>query len=141
MNTPRQRKQPTIMIAHTDEDERGLMRAILKLIGFQVVEASDTEQAIDLIRQKSPDVLVLDLALPHLGGSSGLERIRRQLELPDLPIVVVSAAGRTRRIGRNNGSATVFLRKPIEYRQLYMLIDRFLPGRVPAFAKAKRVPL
>jgi CheY-like chemotaxis protein len=138
MNMANQRRQPTIMIADHDEDERGLMRAILKLTGFQVVEASDTQQAIDLIRQKSPDVLVLDLALPRLGGASGLERIRRQLELPDLPIVAVSPGGATR---RSSGPATVFLRKPVEYRQLYMLIDRFLPGQLPDFAKSKCVPL
>jgi CheY-like chemotaxis protein len=137
MNTRPHRKQPTIMIADHDDDERGLLRAILKLIGFQVVEASDTQQAIDLIRQKSPDVLVLDLSLPSLGGRGGLERIRRQLELPDLPIVAVSAGGSVR---RSNGSATVFLRKPIEYRQLYTLIDRFLPGQLPAFAKSKCLP-
>lgn len=141
MNTPRQRKQSTIMIAEHDEDERGLMRAILKLIGFQVVEAADTQQAIDLIRQKSPDVLVLDLALPRLGGPSGVERIRRQLELPNLPIVAVSAAASLSRYRRNNGSATVFLRKPVEYCQLYTSIDRFLPGQLPAFAKSKCVPL
>jgi CheY-like chemotaxis protein len=138
MNTPNQRRQPTIMIADHDEDERGLMRAILKLTGFQVVEASDTQQAIDLIRQKPPDVLVLDLALPRLGGAGGLERIRRQLKLPDLPIVAVSPAAATR---RSSGLATVFLRKPVEYRQLYTLIDRFLPGQLPAFAKSKFVPL
>ena len=140
MNTPNQRKRPTIMIAEHDEDERGLMRAILKLIGFQVVEASDTQQTIALIRQKSPDVLVLDLALPRLGGSSGLERIRRQLELPDLPIVAISEAGNLRRPSRNNGSPTVFFGKPVEYRQLYTLIDRFLPGQLPDFAKSKCVP-
>jgi len=134
MSTPHYRKQPTIMIAEHDEDERGLMRAILKLIGFQVVEASDTQQAIDLLRQKSPDVLVLDLALPRLGGRGGVERIRRQLELPDLPIVAVSPGGS---IKRSNGSATVFLRRPVEYRQLYTLIDHFLPGQLPAFAKSK----
>jgi CheY-like chemotaxis protein len=126
------------MIADHDEDERGLMRAILKLIGFQVVEASDTQQAIDLMRQKSPDVLVLDLTLPSLGGRGGLERIRRQVELPDLPIVAVSTAGS---ISRSDGSTTVFLRRPVEYRQLYTLIDRFLPGQLPAFAKSKCLPL
>jgi len=125
------------MIAEHDEDERGLMRAILKLTGFQVVEASDTQQAIELLRQKSPDVLVLDLALPRLGGASGLERIRRQLHLPDLPIVAVSPRGNHR---RSNGSATVFLPKPVEYRQFYTLIDHFLPGQLPAFAKAKCLP-
>lgn len=138
MNTPHHRRQSTIMIADHDEDERGLMRAILKLIGFQVVEASDTQQAIDLMRQKSPDVLVLDLTLPSLGGRGGLERIRRQVELPDLPIVAVSTAGS---ISRSDGSTTVFLRRPVEYRQLYTLIDRFLPGQLPAFAKSKCLPL
>jgi len=138
MKTTRKRKQPIIMIADPDEEERTLLRAILKLIGFRVVEAWDGQQAITLAQRESPDVLVIDLTLPKLGGSDALEGIRRQSALPNLPIVAISPEETTRRAV---GSATVFLPKPIEYEQLYVLIDRFLPGQMTARARSKCLPL
>src|SRR5215831_12157084 len=89
MTKSRGNRQPIIMIADSDEDERTLLKSILKLIGFRVVEASDGPQAIRLARLKSPDLIVLDLALPGLDGRVGLQKIRKQSS-PQLPIIAVS---------------------------------------------------
>src|SRR5215831_5875756 len=118
MNTVRKRKQPIIVIADSDEEERRLLRAILKMIGFQVIEAWDAQQVVKLTQQNSPDVLVVDLTIPRLGGADAVERIRKQSGLPNLPIVAVSMEkGINKPLGV--GSSTVFLSKPIDYEQLY----------------------
>src|SRR5262245_46389622 len=114
----RKRKQPIIMIADPDEEERGLLRAILKLIGFRVIEAWDGMQAIELAQQESPDVLVIDLTLPRLGGRDAVAEIRKRAALPNLPIVAVSNDQKP----GPKGSSTAFLTKPVEYEQLYTLI-------------------
>jgi hypothetical protein len=56
MSTKRKRILPLIMIADPDEEERGLMRAILKLVGFDVIEATNGHQALKLVRECSPDL-------------------------------------------------------------------------------------
>jgi len=121
------------MIADSDEDERTLLKSILKLIGFRVVEASDGPQAIRLARLKSPDLIVLDLALPGLDGRVGLQKIRKQSSAR-LPIIAVST-DETRQ--HRGGLSTVFVSKPIEYDQLYALIGRFLPRKRIPFEKPK----
>jgi len=136
-SSPAKRKQPVIMIADTDEDERGILKAILKLIGFRVVEAWDGPQLMKLVHDESPDVLVLDLTLPRLGGRDGLREIRHQSSRPNLPIVAVS----TDMVAARQTAHTVFLSKPIDCEQLYILIDRFLPGQLTAFARSKCLPL
>ena len=73
----RKRKLPLIMIAGPDEEERALMRAILKLVGFDVIEAFDGPQAVKLAKERSPDLLVIDLTLPRLSGAGAIERIRK----------------------------------------------------------------
>jgi len=130
---------PLIMIADPDEEERGLMRAILKLVGFDVIEATNGRQAVKLVRECSPDLLVIDLALSRLPGNDEVERIRREAARPKLPIVAVSRKQTKTPPGLR--SSTAFLVKPIEYEQFYVLVDRFLPGRMTALARSRVLPL
>jgi len=140
MSTRRKRKVPLIMIADADEEERGLMRAILKLVGFEVIEALDGSQAVRLAKEQSPDLLVIDLTLPRLSGSGVIERIRKQSLLPDLPILAVSKKVTSVRSHVSEPS-TVFLPKPIEFEEFYAHIDRFLPGQMTSLVRSKCLPL
>jgi two-component system cell cycle response regulator DivK len=140
MSTKRKRILPLIMIADPDEEERGLMRAILKLAGFDVIEATNGSQAVKLVRECAPDLLVIDLTLSRLQGNDGVERIRREAALPKLPIVAVSTK-ETNAPPYRLKSSTAFLIKPIEYEQFYVLVDRFLPGRMTALARSRVLPL
>lgn len=129
---------PLIIIADPDEDERGLMRAILTLVGFDVIEATNSHQAVQLVREYSPDLLVFDLALSRLPGDQGVERIRREAARPKLPIVAVST--KETKTPHGSKSSTAFLIKPIEYEQFYVVVDRFLPGRMTALARSRVLP-
>jgi len=140
MKATRKRILPLIMIADPDEEERGLMRAILKLAGCDVIEATNGQQAVKLVRECSPDLLVIDLALSRLQGNDGVERIRREAALPKLPIVAVSTK-ETSTPPHRLKSSTAFLLKPIEFEQFYVLVDRFLPGRMMALARSRVRPL
>jgi CheY-like chemotaxis protein len=139
MRTIHKRKLPLILIADEDEEERGLMRAILKLVGFDVVEALDTRQVIRLAKAESPDLLVIDLGLAGLNGNDEVERIRKESALPKLPVVAVSSSDFKPR--SHKSKSTAFLPKPIEYEQFYAIIDRFLPGQMTAKARSKCLPL
>jgi DNA-binding response OmpR family regulator len=140
MSTKRKRMLPLIMIADPDEEERGLMRAILKLVGFDVIEATNSHQAVKLVKECSPDLLVFDLALSRLPGDEGVARIRREAARPKLPIVAVSTK-ETKAPPHGLKSSTAFLLKPVEYEQFYVLVDRFLPGRMTALARSRVLPL
>jgi CheY-like chemotaxis protein len=128
------------MIADADEEERGLMRAILKLVGFDVIEASERHQVVRLAKEQTPDLLIIDLALSKSNGIDAVERIRRESTLPDLPIVAVSFKQISPRLQRSK-SPTAFLPKPIEYKKFYTLIDRFLPGQMTAKARSRCLPV
>jgi CheY-like chemotaxis protein len=138
--TMRKRKLPLILIADADEEERGLMRAILKLVSLDVVEAWDIRQVIKLAKEQSPDLLVINLELPSLSGNDEVERIRKESALPHLPIVAVSAKAINPR-SQKSKSSTAFLLKPIKYDRFYTVIDRFLPGQMTAKARSKCLPL
>jgi CheY-like chemotaxis protein len=124
------KEKPLIMIADHDEEERGLLRAILKLKGFNVIEATDGQAAIDMVIDQRPDLLVVDLTLPRVSGAAAIRRIRRCAGLRQLPIVAISLRDPLPISRRGpNGRLTVHLDKPIEYDELDTLLDRLLPGR------------
>ena len=134
------RKLPLIMIADPDDEERALMRAILKLLGFQVIEAWDVRQVVKLAQEQAPDLLVIDLALARSNGTDGVERVRKESALPNLPVVAVSTEDLNPR-PQTTKSSTAFLSKPIEYELFYTLIDRLLPGQMTSLARSKCLPL
>ena len=59
---------PTIMIAECDEDERCLLKSVLELKGFSVLEAGDGQQAFELALRRHPDLILIDLKLPVVSG-------------------------------------------------------------------------
>jgi two-component system, cell cycle response regulator DivK len=140
MNTTSRRRVPLIMIADADEEERGLMRAILKLVGFDVIEAADSHHTVKLATEQLPDLLVIDLALSLSRGCDVIERIRMESALPELPVVAVSTE-EMNPPPKVTSAFTAFLPKPIEYELFYRLIDRFLQGRLTALARSKCLPL
>lgn len=102
---PRGRAAPLgakpVRIAIAD-DHRILREGVRKLLeaepGFEVVgEAADGAEAIDLVRKASPDVLLLDLAMP---GIPGLEVLRQVASLPGVRVLLLTASSDRREIGR-----------------------------------------
>jgi two-component system KDP operon response regulator KdpE len=78
------------------DDEIEIVRALQRSLtghGYEVLVAGKGEQALDIIEQSSPDLMLLDLGLP---GMSGLEVCQRVREQSDLPIIVISVKNKER---------------------------------------------
>ncbi|HXD33630.1 MAG TPA: response regulator [Pyrinomonadaceae bacterium] len=120
---------PTIMIADCDEDERCLIKSILELKGFTVIEAGDGQQAFELALLKHPDLILIDLKLPVVSGFTVIRRIQKLARLRQTPIIAVSLKQPIshRRLALAAGCAA-HLDKPIEFDELTSVIDHLLPG-------------
>ncbi len=128
MRQPENKTSPLVMIADNDEEERSLLKAVLKLKGFQVVEAADGQRAIDLATEATPDLLLVDLRLPRVSSPVVIRQIMNQARLRNQQVVTVSLSTSSRKQSRVAGSAA-HLEKPVEFDQLTSLIERLLPGR------------
>jgi DNA-binding NarL/FixJ family response regulator len=83
--------RPTLLIVDDHPGFRSLARRLLEAAGFEVVgEAADGHQAIAAAHELRPDVVLLDLHMPEVGGQMVLERLREQL--PDVRALVVTAS-------------------------------------------------
>ncbi|MDP9435433.1 MAG: response regulator transcription factor [Actinomycetota bacterium] len=76
------------LVVDDDADVRGLVRALLERSGAIVREAADGREALRLLYEARPDVIVLDVAMPQLDGWQTLERIR---DLSDVPVLMLTA--------------------------------------------------
>jgi DNA-binding response OmpR family regulator len=73
-----------ILVVDDDPDVRGLVRELLERAGARVADAADGRQALRLLYDVRPDVIVLDVTMPEMDGWQTLERIRDLVEVPVL---------------------------------------------------------
>jgi CheY-like chemotaxis protein len=100
------------------EDEVGTQDALatlLRLDGWEVVGAYDGEQALAVLAERIPDVIVTDYMMPNLDGLEMIEQIKASTRLASIPIVMMSAIRLSRESRRN---VEVFLPKPIDLTEL-----------------------
>lgn len=89
-------KKGTILIAEDQRGFRRVYRDVLEQDGYEVLEATNGEEAWDLICTKKPDLVLLDLGLPIFDGFQVLEKARRSEQTKGIPIIIFSVLGEPR---------------------------------------------
>ena len=125
-------QQKTIMIVDDYEDMRQLTRLALKTLGYRVVEAANGEEAVELAQAEMPDLIIMDLSMPHLDGFAAIHRIRRLLGLRDVNVIAFSAhtALEVREDALAAGCCD-FLPKPVNLEVLKAAVERCLRRDAP----------
>ncbi len=120
----------TVMVVEDFEDNRFMMRKLLEMSGYQVLEAINGEEAVRIAVSERPDLILMDLSLPLLDGLAATRRIRERDGLRNVPIVAVSAHdtadfhAEALAAGCND-----YVTKPIDFDQLEQLLHRLLPEK------------
>jgi DNA-binding response OmpR family regulator len=83
--------QGRILLVEDDPNIRDLLREILTVEGYVIIEAADGEEALVCARAERPDLMLLDLMLPRKSGWSVIEELKRQQATRDIPVIVLSA--------------------------------------------------
>src|SRR5947199_10404297 len=87
------RSDKLFLVVEDFEDSRFMMRRLLEMAGYKVLEASDGEQAVKMAVESRPVLILMDLSLPKLDGLAATRQIRQQKGLKRGPILAVSAHG------------------------------------------------
>src|SRR5215831_18530467 len=85
------RDRNLFLVVEDFEDSRFMMRRLLEMAGYSVVEATDGEQAVKVAEETQPVLILMDLSLPKLDGLAATRQIRQKKGLKRVPIVAVSA--------------------------------------------------
>ncbi|MEX0611665.1 MAG: HD domain-containing phosphohydrolase [Pirellulales bacterium] len=113
---PTGRKPPKIMILDDDSINVEVISKFLQSVGYEdLLTLEDPGQALETIEREQPDLLLLDILMPHANGLEILQRIRGTQRLAHLPVIVMTASGaRNTRLRALDCGATDFLIKPLE---------------------------
>ena len=119
--------RPTVLVVEDFEDNRFMMRRLLEMSGYHVVEAVNGKQAVEMARSEHPAIILMDLSLPMLDGLAATRRIREQNGLGRVPIVAVSAHDSADfHAEALAAGCNEYVTKPIDFDQLVQLLDRLL---------------
>ncbi len=80
-----------ILIVEDKANSRELLRTVLEQQGYSVTEAQDGDEALSMVRQQAPDLVLMDLQIPARNGFDVLQEIRKDASLAHLPVVAVTA--------------------------------------------------
>ncbi len=120
-------RKKLFLVVEDFEDSRFMMRKLLELAGYRVVEATDGEQAVQVALEERPALILMDLSLPKLDGLEATRKIRKQKGFGKVPIVAVSAhdSPESRQEALAAG-CNEYVAKPIDFDQLNSLLERFV---------------
>ncbi len=108
-------ESPRILIVDDDPEDRLLVRTILEKHGFEAAEATDGDEALDMIAGDSFSLVVLDLEMPHVDGRDVLARLRSSTATSGLPVVVLTGSADPEDEYRlMESGADDYLKKPID---------------------------
>jgi CheY-like chemotaxis protein len=120
-------KPPTVLLVEDTEDNRFMMRRLLEMTGYRVVEAMNGEEAVRLAKSELPHLILMDLSLPVIDGLAATRLIRRLPDCRSTPIIAVSAHDTTDfQSEAIDAGCNSYVTKPIDFNELEELIAQLI---------------
>jgi CheY-like chemotaxis protein len=117
----------TVLLVEDTEDNRFMMKRLLEMSGYHVVEATNGEEAVKLAETENPALILMDLSLPMIDGLAATRLIRKLPNLQKTPIIAVSAHDTSDFLAEALGAGcNSYITKPIDFNELEQLIAREL---------------
>jgi len=131
-----------ILIIDDDPLIAEIVTVNLEMAGYQVIHANDGVKGQALAIQLVPDMIILDLMLPHVDGFTVCQRLRRDNRTADIPVLMLTAMGQTQdKVEGFNAGADDYLTKPFELEEMLARVRALLrrTDRIPQAAKHSEI--
>ncbi len=122
----------SILLVDDEPNLRELLRHMLEIGGYEVVEAEDGLDALKKLERFVPDIIVLDVMMPNMDGVSLCKKLRADAVFAEVPIIMLS--GKTQYKAVQEGlaaGANLYLCKPITVDELVQNVKEQLPSPAP----------
>lgn len=119
-----------ILIIEDNEKNRKLCRDVLQVKGYRTIESETAEGGLDLARNQSPALILMDIQLPGMDGVTAMKQLKADPNTKHIPIIAITASAMT-----NNRQAMLaegfdgYQTKPITLKDFLAEIDRVLQSR------------
>jgi len=117
----------TLLLVEDNEDNRIIYTTVLRHLGYEVFEAQDGVQAVELARTVQPDLILMDISIPRLDGWEATRILRGDPRTQAIPIIALTAhALADDRERASEVGFSAYLAKPIEPRMVVAEIRRWI---------------
>jgi CheY-like chemotaxis protein len=116
----------TILVVEDHNDSRRLYKQILEEAGFFVIEAADGYEALEQVKAKQPNLILMDMALPSMDGLAATRRIKDMVEIDNVPIIGITAHGNFYNDRAIEAGCDAIVSKPIDLDKLQSIISLFM---------------
>jgi len=128
--------KPSILVVEDEDALATLLQYNLEKEGYEVVPAGDGEEALLLVDEKLPDIIVLDWMLPKVSGIEVCRRIRQRPESRNVPIIMLTARGEeSDRVRGLDTGADDYVVKPVSMSELAARVRAVLRRLRPGLAE------
>jgi CheY-like chemotaxis protein len=117
-----------VLLVEDTEDNRFMLRRLLEMSGYTVIEARNGEEAVQVAADERPNLILMDLSLPIIDGLAATRRIRKLPDFDQVPIVAVSAHDTADfHSDAIAAGCNSYITKPIDFNELEQLLQQLLP--------------
>ena len=120
----------TILVVDDDYELSDGIRAVLENLGHKVIQARDGQQGKQLVYQHHPDLVILDMMMPRMGGYPVLEHFKGKADAPPIIMITANEGSRHKAYAEYLGVID-YIRKPFAMERLLEAVDRGLTQPPP----------
>ena len=119
-----------VLIVEDTPDLRALLKAVFEAEGYEVLEAADGIEAVEVALAELPDAIIMDMSLPRIDGNTAVKIIRREPALSATPVIACTAHNKWEWRGKSIvAGCDAFVTKPIDFAQLRSVLAQLLAQR------------
>jgi CheY-like chemotaxis protein len=119
-----------ILIVEDYKDAREFMKVLLEMSGYEVLEATDGYEAVEIVKQQAPGLILMDISLPSMDGLTATKIIRNFPEASHIPILAVTAHGEAFYQRAIDAGCDDLISKPLDFDILKPYLDQYLEQSV-----------
>ncbi|HJZ88779.1 MAG TPA: response regulator [Polyangia bacterium] len=124
-----------ILIVEDYADSREMYAEFLRLLGFEVSEATHGAEALEKAQATRPDLIVMDLSLPVMSGFEATQKLKADRRTRDIPVIAVTAHAHKRQLEARKAGFDGFVEKPCLPDRLMHEVRRVLDRRLAKQAR------
>jgi CheY-like chemotaxis protein len=114
-----------VLVVDDNRDIRMMMKMLLEMYGYEVVEAGNGYEAVETAINDKPDLIFMDIGMPLLDGVQATAAIREHDGLADIPILAVTGYAEFYRDKAEAAGCTDVIRKPLDFNRLRPLVRHY----------------
>lgn len=117
-----------VLVVEDNERNRKVVRIVLNAQGYEVLEATNADEALEILRTDTPDLILMDIGLPGMSGDELTRQIKADPQWANLPIIALTAhAMKGEREQFLDAGCDDYISKPIDTHVLVDLVQNYLP--------------